>query len=131
MTAYNYATPKASAHRMLTRYGQTVTLSRHTIGSYDPSTGSSTDTVTTQTATGIIFEWGRNSSSPSYGESNIDTSLILSGDKQLYLSPTGITTPIVNDTITDVNGKSYTIIVVKELAPAGVTILIECNIRGV
>ena len=131
MTSFNYAKPKTNATKMLTRYGQSVTITSHVIGSYDPTTGSSSDTTSTQTGVGVILEWGQQGSTPSYGKSMIDTSAILAGDKQLYLSATGITVPNIGDTITDVNGRVYTIIMIKELAPSGVTVLIECNIRGI
>lgn len=131
MAVFNYAKPKANATKMLTRYGQSVVITSHVIGAYNPDTGSSTDTTSTQTGVGVIFEWGKQGSSPSYGKSMIDTSSILTGDKQLYLSATGITTPNIGDTITDINGSVYTIIMLKELAPSGVTVLIECNVRGI
>lgn len=131
MAAFNYAKPKANATKMLTRYGQSVTITHHSIGAYDVSTGTSTDATTTQTGVGAIFEWGQQGSTPSYGKSMIDNSLIVAGDKQLYLSATGITMPIINDNITDANGKVYSIKMIKELAPSGMAVLYEANISGI
>lgn len=131
MTTFNYAKPKANATKMLTRYGQSLTITHHSLGAYDVSTGTATDTTTTQTGIGAIFEWGQQGSTPSYGKSMIDSSLIVSGDKQLYLSATGITMPLINDNITDINGKVYTIKMIKELAPSGTAVIYEANICGV
>jgi hypothetical protein len=61
----------------------------------------------------------------------IDRTLIVAGDKQLYLSATGITMPSINDTVTDINSKVYTIKMIKALAPSGTDILYECNVCGV
>lgn len=131
MVAFNYAKPKANATRMLTRYGQSIVITAHSIGAYDTSTGTAIDTTSTQTGVGCIFEWGQQGSTPSYGKSMIDSSLIVVGDKQLYLSATGITMPSINDNITDVNGKVYLIKMIKELAPSGTAVLYEANICGI
>jgi hypothetical protein len=131
MTTFDYAKSKATATRMLTRHGQSITITRHAIGAYDPATGTATDTTSTQSGIGVIFEWGQQGSTPSYGKSMIDKSLIIEGDKQLYLSATGITIPNINDNITDKNGKVYMIKMIKELAPSGTAVLYECNICGV
>lgn len=131
MTAFNYTRVKANATRMLTRYGQSIVITSHSVGAYNPDTGTSTDTTSTQTGIGVMFEWGQQGSTPSYGKSMIDPSLILAGDKQLFLSATGITVPSINDTVTDASGKVYTIKMLKELAPSGVAVLYECNICGV
>lgn len=131
MTSFNYAKPKANVTKMLTRYGQSLTITSHSIGPYDPATGTATDTITTQTGVGVIFEWGQQGSTPSFGKSMIDRSLIVAGDKQLYLSSTSITMPSINDNVTDVNGKVYTIKMIKELAPSGTAVLYEANICGV
>lgn len=128
MTAFDYTTTKATANKLLVRFGQSLTISHAVLGVYNTDTGTVSNTVTTQTASGAIFEWSPNN--PRYGTSNIPASLILDGDKQLYLSALGITAPNVNDTITDVNGKSYVIIMIKPLAPSGVNVLYEMNIRG-
>jgi hypothetical protein len=131
MTTFDYAISKATATRMITRHGQSVTLTHHSIGAYDPATGTATDTTSTQTGVGAIFEWGQQGSTPSYGKSMIDKSLIIEGDKQLYLSATSITMPSINDNVTDANGKVYTIKMIKELAPSGTAVLYEVNISGI
>lgn len=108
---------------------QKLTITRTIVGSYDPDTGTSSNSTSTQIANGTIFEWSPNTQR--YGQSNIPTTLIVDGDKQLYLSIVGITMPQVNDSVTDINGVVYVIKMIKPLSPAGVSILYECNICGV
>jgi len=110
------------AGKMLKGKGQTLTISRQTSGTYDPATGQASVTVTTQTGDGTIFD---------YDDKNIDGSLILSGDKQLFLSAVNLIAPQVNDTVTDAGGVVRTITRIKTLAPAGVTVMFDCNLRGV
>lgn len=122
-----YARMQATANKMLKGKGQTIILSRNSVGAYDPTTGESTITVTTQTGYGAIFD---------YSDRNIDGELILSGDKQLILSAvnstgTALTAPEVNDTVTDVGSVVRTITRIKAVSPAGTTVLFECNLRGV
>lgn len=115
-----YDNMKKTATRLLTKFGQQVTLSRHVAGAYDPSTGSAVVTVTDQSGIGAVFD---------YGSKDIDGMLILSGDKKLLLSATGITAPQVDDTVT-IGAIIYTVKGIKVEAPAGTPVLFECTIRG-
>ena len=121
-----YTKMQTTANKLLKGKGQAVTLSRQTAGVYDPTTGETVVTVTTQTGTGAIFD---------YADENIDGVLILSGDKQLLLSAvnstgTALTAPMVNDTVTDTGGVVRTITRIKTMSPAGTTVLFDCNLRG-
>jgi len=110
------------AGKMLKGKGQTLTISRQTSGTYDPATGQASVTVTTQTGDGTIFD---------YDDKNIDGSLILSGDKQLFLSAVNLIAPQVNDTVTDAGGEVRTITRIKTLAPSGtVAVMFDINLRG-
>jgi len=121
-----YTKMQATANKMLKGKGQSIILSRNTSGTYDPATGITPVTVTTQTGNGAIFD---------YADKNIDGELILSGDKQLLLSAvnstgTALTAPEVNDTVTDAGGVVRTITRIKALSPAGTTVMFEINLRG-
>ena len=121
-----YTKMQATANRMLKGKGQAITLSRQTAGTYDPATGITPVTVTTQTGYGAVFD---------YADKNIDGVLILSGDKQLLLSAvnstgTALTAPEVNDTVT-VGMVVMTITRIKTLSPAGTTVLFDINLRGI
>jgi len=120
-----YERIQKTADKLLKGKGQTVTLTKETAGAYDPATGTATVTTSAQTAYGAVFE---------YGNQNIDGTLIKEGDKQLLLSAfqtdgTALTAPVVNDTVT-IGGVIYTITRIKPLAPAGTTVIYDCNIRA-
>jgi hypothetical protein len=121
-----YTRMQTTANRLLKDKGQSLTISRQTAGAYDPATGQTTVTVTTQTGTGAIFD---------YRDENVDGVLILSGDKQLLLSAvnttgTALTAPEVNDTVTDAGSVVRTITRIKTLAPAGTVVMYDINLRG-
>ena len=121
-----YTRVQATANKLLKGKGQSLILTRQISGTYDPVTGAATVTTTTQTGTGAIFD---------YGTKNIDGTLIKQGDKQLLLSVvnaagTALTAPALNDTVTDKNGIVYTLVEpLKTIAPAGTTVMFECNLR--
>lgn len=116
---FDYAGVASIVDTQLRFFGQEVTLKYKRSGDYNPATGTVTVTETIQAAAGIVFD---------YGNKNIDGTLIKAGDKQLYLSPSGITAPEVNDTAV-VEGVTYTIAMVKSLSPSGTPTLYECTIR--
>jgi len=115
-----YVDMAATAKELLTEFGQSVTLTRQTVGAYDPATGAAAVTTSAQTATGALFD---------YKNSQIDGTLIVAGDRRLILSAVGITAPQVDDTIT-ANGRTYTIKAVSETNPAGTAVIFTCNVRA-
>lgn len=122
-----YERLQTTADRLLKGKGQSVTITKRTAGAYNPATGTATVTTTTETGTGAIFD---------YGTKQIDGTLIKVGDKQLLLSAfktdgTALSIPSLNDTVTDVNGTTYTLVKpLKAIAPAGTIVMYDCNIRG-
>lgn len=118
---------RLSADRMIAAKGQAVTLTRRASGAYDTATGSAAVTTTTQTGKGVILPLG--------GYRKVNGTTIVAGDETLLLSGlrsdgVALTGPVVNDTVTDANGKVYTLTVVDSLRPAGFSILFDCVIRG-
>ena len=114
-----YADMAATSQELLIEFGQDVTLTRKSAGTYDPATATSIITETTQTGKAALFP---------RGIKDIDGTLIKQGDYKMLLSPMNITTPIVGDTVT-ANSIIYKITMIKENAPANIPVLIECNIR--
>ena len=119
---------RSRAHDMIARKGQTLTISRQADGGYNPATGSSTVSPTTQTGKGVIFPFG-------VGLRNMAGTTVTSEDRQCILS--GLTTsgtalapPKVNDTVTDSNAVVWTVTEVSPLAPAGMSIIYELTLRG-
>ncbi len=118
--AFDYSKTATSTDRILTKFGQEVTITRRTAGTYDTSTGVSAVTETTQSGIGAIFDWQNR---------DVDGTTIKTGDRRLLLSAVDITAPVVNDTVT-VGSVVFTVMQVKPLAPSGTVVLYEINLRG-
>lgn len=116
-----YSILKNTANSLLVKFGQSVTISRNSAGSYNTSTGTSVITTTTQNSRGALFD---------YGLGEIDGTLILKGDKKMLLSAVGITKPFVNDVVS-ANGSVFTILSVNETNPANSVVMYELQLRGV
>lgn len=121
-----YARLQNTAQKLLKGKGQSLTLTKITAGTYNPATGGFTGAGTsTQTAYGAVFD---------YGAKQIDGTLIKAGDKQLLLSAVKtdgavLIAPALGDLVT-VGGVTYTMVEpLKEVAPAGITVLFEANLR--
>jgi len=118
MNAFDYATSASTARRLLTRYGAAATLKRTGSGAYDPTTGTNTPVVTTLQTTAAVF---------AMPQQYIKDSLVLLGDQQALCDPAA---PIEQgDTLTWM-GRDYEVVNVRPVAPAGVPVLFEAQIRG-
>lgn len=116
---FNYAPLRSTTDTMLREYGQVVTFLSRSIGDYDPETGEAAVTEAEHSGAAVPLD---------YGTKNIDGSLVKVGDKQLLLSPVGIPTPKVGDGVV-IQGITYSLTIVKEVGPGGLTVLFDCNIR--
>ena len=116
--SFDYAKTAATALRLLTRFGAAATLKREVVGDYDPDTGTSPVTTTSLATTACVFD---------YDAEYIDGTLILAGDKQAYLASAPV--PKQGDKLAW-QGADYTVIAAKAVAPAGVAVLYEVQIRG-
>ena len=111
---------QAVTDNTLAELGQIVTLTTKSVGDYNPATGNAAVTVSTQQVKAVVFP---------RGAKDIDGTLIQQGDQKLLLSMAGVTAPHLDDTVT-IGGITYTITLIKPLAPAGINVLCVCNIRG-
>jgi hypothetical protein len=130
----NYARLQATAARLLSENGQSITLTRSVTNpdNYDPATGDVMAFTLTQTGFGVVFEYNTFIRS---GVRDEPGSLIVAGDKQLILTPlkadgTALNPPKVGDRATLASGVAYTVTAVAPLSPAGTASYYECNIRG-
>jgi hypothetical protein len=114
-----YSELASTADEILREFGSVGLLSRVTPGAYDPATGTSTPATTTVSVIAAVFD---------YDTAAADGSLILQGDKQVFMSAVGITPPAAGDILTW-QTVAYTVIAVKPLAPAGVDTLHELQVR--
>ncbi|QQP96545.1 hypothetical protein [Lysobacter enzymogenes] len=118
MPTFNYVTTAATAARLLKRFGAPATIKRTTVGAYDPETGTAPVTVTSLPTTAAVF---------AFDQKYIDGTLILQGDQRAYMAPAQ--QPKQGDALAW-QGGDYTIVAVKPLAPAGLVVLHEAQIRG-
>lgn len=118
---------RLSAHAMIEAKGQAVTLTRRASGTYNPATGAASISTSTQTGKGVILPLAPYRKA---GNTNIvagDETLLLSG---LNSAGAVLTAPKIDDSVTDANGKVYTLVAIEALAPAGLAILYDCVVRG-
>lgn len=113
-----YANLQATAARLLTKYGQSLTFTREVETAFNPTTGAKTNDLFTFTGYGASFD---------YQASEIDGELIQSGDIRLTLEKTS-TVPAINDSVR-VDDINYRVMDVKKSAPGGVVVKYDLNLR--
>lgn len=122
-----YGNLAATADRLITKFGAAATLRVRTAGAYDPATGQSAQTDTDYPIKAAVFD---------VRNEEIDGTLIKASDKRAYISTLpGVPVPSVGDLMIwqgvtyqfAPNGNSEP--AVKDLAPAGVSVLYEAILR--
>ena len=122
--SFDYASIAVLADELLAEFGQPLTITTHVTGEYDPATGLTSFSATSHEGYGAVLDYGLHQSGMGAG----GDSLIQHGDKQLLLSPNVITPPLVDDIVT-IGQLGYTIKNIKTVAPSGVPVLYDCNVR--
>lgn len=118
--AFDYADLALTADELLREFGAGATLSRTIAGGYDPATGiSAPESVDVQNITAVCID---------FDAKFIDGSLIVRGDKQVFVSAADVALPLAGDKFTWQGGE-FSVISVTPLAPAGVDVLFELQIR--
>lgn len=113
-----------TALRLITQRGTSCTItSAATQGGFDPDTGQQTPDIPATTQQGVCAVLN-------YKDSlyNATDSLIQVGDKKLLVSAANIVAPSLNGNVT-VLGRTYTIVAIKDLNPAGITLVYELHGR--
>lgn len=123
-----YTRPRATADRLLKKYGAAAVLTRTIPGAYDPTTGM-TGAPTITNYTGIAFR-------ENYALKDIDGTLIKRGDIRLLMSPksTDGTDMVRPQTATDTvlfAGTTYTVVGVDPFDFAGEAVAFYVQCRGV
>lgn len=121
MVAYNYARPLATADRLLTKFGQAVSVRRtsSTGPAYDP-----TLTTADYATVAAILD---------YNARQIDGANILATDRRALvaagpLTALGVVSIAPPDSIV-VGGVAVPIVRVVPLAPSGVVVMYDCQLR--
>lgn len=118
---------RATAARLITDKGQSVTITHREAGAYDPATGTAAITTSTQAGKGVIL--------PLAGYRKVGVGNIVAGDETLLLSAlkadgSVLTRPDVGDTVTATDGTVYGLIAVDPLHPDGMDSLLDCVARA-
>ena len=114
-----YTNMAATATRLLAKYGQTITWSQTTGGTYNPATGETTGgTTTNYSGYGALLD---------FNTSLIDGDQIQATDKRLLLQSGDIAA--IQDQLT-VDGTAYTVVMKKEINPAGTVVMYEFQLRS-
>ena len=121
---YDYTAKAAVALRMLTKFGQSVTLRRFGGAVYDPVTLITTPIVSDYARVGAVFDYGTQTA----GEMLQNGTMAQAADRLFYMDA-GTIKPIPSDHIIFTSGEIWTIADVKATDPAGVAVLYECRIR--
>lgn len=118
--AFDYAELAATAAEILADFGATGQLKRkERSGAYDPDTGTFPETEVVQQITAVVIAMPQHL---------VDGTTVLQGDELAYLSAVGLTMPKPLDVMTW-QGADYTVVNAKPLAPAGVNVLCEVQVR--
>jgi len=113
---YNYAPLEKTAERLIKKFGAEYTFTRTTKGAYDPATGTTSDTTSTFTKSGVLFD---------YSDSDIGDQTILAGDRRLLAEAH---TYEVGDTLV-VDGSTFRVVSISNNQPAGTLLSADLQIR--
>lgn len=114
-----YTNLQNTALKLLTSRGKACVLRKQTTGAYDPSTGSASITNTDFPIVGVLLNYSKSLMNDS------DT-LIEVNDRKAIIQ--GDVTPDTSDLFI-FNGKTYRIITVKTVDPAGTAVIHELQVR--
>ena len=117
--SFDYAEIAAEALELLTEFGQSITRTSYTVGTYDPATGANAVTTAITTRIGAIFDFGA-------GKTLERGSLIQIGDKRLLLDATAAISQQDHFTI---GGIEYVVVSIGEINPAGVAVMYDIHLR--
>ena len=123
MSLFDYTKSATTALRLLTRFGQDVTLTRPTTGAYDPALSTAPVSTVTETRKAVLLDYDR----INFGETLQDGTRIMAGDRRCLMGVDG-SEPTVFDFVT-VGGLKYPIKMVKIVSPSGVPVLYDMLIR--
>ena len=119
---FDYAHSAATALRLLTKFGQDVTLRSVTIGAYDTATGANAITTSDTTVKAAILDF---KSRFGIGQTEID--LVQAGDKHCLMQAGTI--PNLQDVVV-VGTKIYSVLSIGEVNPAGTPVMYSLHLRN-
>jgi hypothetical protein len=122
VTAFNYARPRATAARLIERYGQAGVIRRATRSGGNPKDPRTGTTTSADHAVRLV--------ELDYDNSEVDGTVIRRTDRKMMVSTQGLTIePTTSDQIV-IAGKTFAIVGVKPLSPGGVALYFEIQARA-
>lgn len=118
MAAFDYSRARATATRLLKRFGQAATLRQVTGTGGDP--WEPTTTTTDVTVTVAVLD---------YRAEEVDGTVIKRSDRRVYMAADGSTAPATDDALV-IAGKTFRLVSVEPLTPAGTAVYFELQARG-
>lgn len=117
---YDYTKAAATALRLLTYFGAPVTISRETVGTYDPQQGRAPKSTSSWTAKAVRGD--------AYTLQEIDGTLIQAGDLRLLVSAEAGRDLQTGDLIT-VESDVWRVVKPNPMRPATVTVMYVAQLR--
>lgn len=118
---FDYSRPRATADRLIAKFGQVGAIRRTVTTGGDPwNPGSGTTETTNYPATLVMLD---------YEAREVDGSLIRATDKKVLVSADVSVEPAESDQLV-VGGTALEIVSVKPLSPAGTVVLYEVQARA-
>lgn len=112
--SFNYTNLQSSAGRLLQNFGRQLTFTRTTKGSYDPNTGTTSDSSATYEKYGCVFN---------YTDSELGDSRIEVGDRRVLAEGYAYQ---INDTVS-IDSETYRIISISNIQPSDT--IVACNLQ--
>ena len=119
--SFNYAELATTATQLITEFGASATLRVVTDGTYDPATGVATTTTTDTACTAVEV---------ALDQKMVDGALIRKSDSRVLISVSGVTTAPVSGNQFIWGSTTYSIIIVKPIAPARVNVVYDVYLRA-
>lgn len=118
MPGFDYTATAATALRLLTRFGAACVLKRQVSGDYDADQAAVLVIESELDTVAAVFE---------YPAKYVDGTLIKQGDRQALMCADPV--PAQGDRF-EWQDSDWTVVAVKAIAPSGVTVMHECQVRG-
>jgi hypothetical protein len=113
---YNYAGITKSATALITKFGKEYTFTRTTDGSYDPTTGTTSQTTATFNKFSCVFD---------YNEQDLANSAILQDDKRMLVESHDF---LVGDKVV-IGSDTYQVISVSPIQPGDDIVAANLQVR--
>ena len=112
-------TLKTASTKLINDLGKALTLRKVTEGSYDPSTGSASNTTADTSVKGMLLN---------YNDRQFDGNVIQRGDRKIVIRASDSVIPEIQDIILD-GSTEYRIVEVRQIEEAGTDVIYICQGR--